>query len=129
MLATGTTPKLATLSPQFLVLDLERACAFYQEKLGFVTAFIYGDFYAGVERDGVMLHLKLSDHPDPSRAFKQQNEHLDVYVTTNNVEALYQEYQGRDTPFLKLIHTTDWGTKEFVVKDIDGYILYFGEPT
>jgi uncharacterized glyoxalase superfamily protein PhnB len=73
------------------------------------------------------IHLKLSDDPDPSRAFKQQNEHLDVYIATDNVDDLYQEYQGRNTPFLMPLHTTDWGTREFAVQDADGYILYFGQ--
>jgi catechol 2,3-dioxygenase-like lactoylglutathione lyase family enzyme len=119
--------KLEAITPQFLVLDLNRVCAFYREKLGFEIAFVYGDFYAGAERDGVTIHLKLSDHPDPSREFKRRNEHLDAYIATEDIESLYREYQDRDVPFLKAIETTDWGTREFAVRDPEGYILYFAQ--
>ena len=86
---------LKALSPQFLMLDLEAAVAFYTEKLGFTVEFTYGDFYVSVQRDGITLHLKLSDDPDPNRAFRKQGEHLDAYIETDDVEVLFSEYQGR----------------------------------
>jgi uncharacterized glyoxalase superfamily protein PhnB len=91
------------------------------------VAFTYSDFYAGVERDEVVIHLKRSDEPDPSRAFKRQGEHLDAYVTVEDVDALYEEYRSRGVPFARPLETTAWGTREFVVIDPDGYILYFGQ--
>jgi hypothetical protein len=30
-------------------------------------------------------------------------------------------------PLLKDVHETDWGTREFVIKDDPGHTLYFGE--
>lgn len=119
--------KLRSLAPQFLVLDLQEARAFYQDKLGFQVEFAYQDFYASVQRDGITIHLKLSDEPDPSHAFKHQNEHLDVYISTDNIEVLYAEFQSRGVNFLKPLHTTEWNTREFVVQDNSGYILYFGQ--
>ncbi len=119
--------RLCSITPQFLVQNLDKALSFYTETLGFEIAFTYSDFYAGVARDGLVIHLKLSDEADPSRAFKQQHEHLDVYFSTDDVEALYQEYQSRGVSFLKPLQATPWGTREFVVQDGDGYILYFGQ--
>jgi uncharacterized glyoxalase superfamily protein PhnB len=122
-----TGAKLITLAPQFLVLDLQAACAFYVEKLGFRVAFTYDDFYAGVERDGIRIHLKLSDTPDPSRQAKQREDHLDVYITVEDVAALYAEYQSRGVTFAQPLETRPWGMREFVVWDNSGYILYFGQ--
>jgi uncharacterized glyoxalase superfamily protein PhnB len=122
-----TTTKLIAITPQFLVLDLQAACAFYVEKLGFRVAFIYGDFYAGVERDGLMIHLKLSDDPDPGRKIKQTEEHLDAYITVEDVTALYAEYQSRGVVFAQPLETRLWGMREFVVWDNSGFILYFGQ--
>jgi len=121
--------RVSRIIPQFLVLNLEEALSFYRERLGFEVAFTYSDFYAGVARDGLMIHLKLSDEADPSRAFKQQHEHLDAYVEVTDAEALYQEYQERGVTFLKPLQATPWGTREFTVQDPDGYILYFGQDT
>lgn len=122
-----TAAKLIAITPQFLVLDLEAACAFYVEKLGFRVAFIHGDFYAGVERDGIAIHLKLSDTPDPGRQVKQDEEHLDVYITVEDVAALYAEYQNRGVVFAQPLETKPWGMREFVVWDNSGFILYFGQ--
>ena len=122
-----TEAKLTNIAPQFLVLDLEEARTFYVEKLGFRVAFIYGDFYAGVERDGITIHLKLSDTPDPSRQVKQRDDHLDVYITVDDVAALYAEYQSRGVVFAQSLETKPWGMQEFVVWDNNGYILHFGQ--
>jgi uncharacterized glyoxalase superfamily protein PhnB len=120
--------RLRAVTPQFLVTDLERATAFYTEKLRFRVAFVYQDFYAGVERDGILIHLKRSDEPDPARAFRQAGGHLDVYIQTEGVDALYREFQGREgITFGRPVEETDWGTREFSVVDESGYILFFGE--
>ena len=116
-----------TVAPQFLVLDLQSACAFYVDKLGFRVSFTYGDFYAGVERDGIKIHLKLSDAPDPSRQIKQRDGHLDVYITVDDVAALYAEYQSRGVVFSQPLETKPWGMQEFVVWDNSGFILHFGQ--
>ena|SRR5579862_6565912 len=120
--------QLISIAPQFLVVDLEAACAFYVEQLGFRVAFIHGGFYAAVERDGVTVHLKLWDNVDLSREAKQHEDHLDAYIGVEDVEALYTEYQGRNVTFAQPLELKPWGAREFVVWDNSGYILYFGQP-
>ncbi len=122
-----TGARLISIVPQFLVLDLQAACAFYVEKLGFRVAFTFGDFYAGVERDGIMIHLKLSDTPDPGRQTKQREDHLDVYINVDDVAALYAEYQSRGVMFAQPLEVKPWGMREFVVWDNSGFILHFGQ--
>ena len=92
ILTVLTEAKLTAITPQFLVLDLRAACTFYAEKLGFHVAFTYSDFYAGVERDGVTIHLKLSDSPDPSRQAKQRDSHLGATGNTINKELCAAKY-------------------------------------
>jgi catechol 2,3-dioxygenase-like lactoylglutathione lyase family enzyme len=130
MSRTDSRPTLTSAAPQFLVQDLDAACAFYRDQLGFEIAFRYGEpaFYAGVARDGVSLHLKQTDEPEPSRRFKLQGKHLDVYIQTRNIEALHDEYAARGVAPLKPLQSTPWGTREFALQDPDGYILYFGQP-
>ena len=122
-----TEAKLNAITPQFLVLDLQETCSFYVEKLGFRVAFIFDDFYAGVQRDGITIHLKHSDSPDPSRQFKRREDHLDAYITAEDVAALYAEFQSRDVVFAQPLETKPWGMREFVVWDNSGYILHFGQ--
>src|SRR6187397_2065717 len=44
----------------FVVQDVLRSVEHYRDVLGFHTEFLYGDptFYAGLERDGVAIHLQ-----------------------------------------------------------------------
>jgi len=120
--------RLLSLAPQFLTQDLESATSFYTDQLGFRELFQFEGFYAAVARDGVVLHLKHSDEPDPGHAFKRQHEHLDVYITTDDVDGICREFQERGVALTQPIHDTAWGTREFVVEDRDGYLLYFGQP-
>lgn len=125
---TATKPRLERGAPQFLVLDVDKSAAYYREKLGFTLDFIYGGFYASVSRDDVTIHLKLVDEADPCRALRLEGEHLDIYIRTAGVEALYAELQQRGAAILRPLEQTEWGTREFAVEDDNGYILYFGEP-
>ena len=45
------------IHPILGVRDLERALAFYIDRLGFKLAFRDGDNYAGLRRDEVELHM------------------------------------------------------------------------
>jgi uncharacterized glyoxalase superfamily protein PhnB len=74
-----------------------------------------------------MIHLKLSDTPDPSRQAKQREDHLDVHITVDDVTALYAEYQSRGVLFAQPLETKPGGMREFVVWDNSGFILYFGQ--
>ena len=64
-------PSIKTAAPQFLVNDLDEAIAFYKERLGFTTDFVYGDFYAGVSRDGAVIHLKCAPKLDAERTHRK----------------------------------------------------------
>jgi len=117
------------MAPQFLVQDLDAACAFYRDQLGFVVDFVYGEtpVYAGVVRDGITIHLKHTDEPEPSRQFKSQGEHFDIYVYTDNVDALYEEYSTKGVFITKPLADEPWGTREFAIQDNNGYLIYFGQ--
>ncbi|HLJ57065.1 MAG TPA: VOC family protein [Chthonomonadaceae bacterium] len=128
MSQVGSECTVERLSPQFLVRDLDAAIAFYRDMLGFDVAFVFGGFYAGVERGGASIHLKHSDEPDPSHEYKRRHEHLDAYVRVRNIDALSAELAGRGVALLSPLAATEWGTREFALADADGYILYFGEP-
>ena len=54
----GGAVQITGIAPQFLVDDLDRAVAYYRDKLGFELDFIYESFYASVSRDGFAIHLK-----------------------------------------------------------------------
>ena len=57
----GASRNLASISPFFIVKDLQTSVAYYRERLGFQLDFQgpEGDpYYAGVSRDGIGIMLK-----------------------------------------------------------------------
>src|SRR5579859_215569 len=50
--AVRPSTRVTGIAPQFLVGDLDRAIAYYCDKLGFQLDFTYQSFYAAVTRDG-----------------------------------------------------------------------------
>ncbi|MEE9609070.1 MAG: VOC family protein [Myxococcota bacterium] len=120
-------PSIKTAAPQFLVNDLDEAIAFYKERLGFTTDFVYGDFYAGVSRDGAVIHLKCAPKLDAERTHRKSGEHLDAFLSVSGVTELHEELTSRDVPITKPLEKRPWGELDFYIEDPDGYILCFSE--
>lgn len=120
-------PTIRTVAPQFLVNNLANAIAFYEDRLGFTTDFVYGDFYACVSRDGAPIHLKCAPMLDAERAHRKAGEHLDAFVAVSGIGALHDEMVGRGATITKPLGERPWGTLDFYVEDPDGYILCFSE--
>jgi uncharacterized glyoxalase superfamily protein PhnB len=124
-----TAAQVTGIAPQFLVLDLDRAIAYYRDKLGFSLDFVYDDFYASVSRNGFALHLKHTDELPPDRPFRKQHEHLDAYIGVNGVRDLFAEFQTTGANITKQLEERPWSAIDFEVQDPDGYILCFSEST
>ena len=119
-------PTLLAAEPQLFTTNLSASIAFYTAKLGFNTAFTYGDppFYAQVTRDGVSLNLRTLDEL-PTRA--QEGELLSATITVDDIEGLYAEFQAEHTPFHEPLKVESWGARTFIIRDPDtNFILFAG---
>ena len=120
--------QIARVIPQLRTTDLGAAIEFYTAKLGFTLEFQYEDFYAGVRTGDCMLHLKLSDAPDPSIAFVDNEDHFHLYLQVADITAVAEELKRKGVPLLRDVHETAWRTRECIIRDADGHTLYFGQP-
>lgn len=118
---------LTGIAPQFLVDDLDRAIAYYCDKLGFELDFNYQSFYASVTRDGFGIHLKHAPKLAGDREFQKQNEHLDAYISVSGIRSLFSELEMRGAQVIKPLEERPWACLDFYVEDPDGYILCFSE--
>jgi catechol 2,3-dioxygenase-like lactoylglutathione lyase family enzyme len=118
---------IAAAAPQLLVDDLERSLAFYEGRLGFAREFTYADFYAGVVRDGAVIHLKCAPKLAAGRAHRAAGEHLDAYLIVTGIRDLHDELARRGAPIVKPLEERPWGMLDFYVEDPDGYVLCFSE--
>src|SRR5688572_5208597 len=100
MVAVGNIIRIA---PQFLVDDLDRAIAYYRDKLGFEVEFVYDSFYASVSRDGFGIHLKHATKVAAERTNRKENEHLDAYIGVSDAHALHAELLSRGASVIRAI--------------------------
>ena len=101
--------KVTSLAPQFLVDDLSAAIAYYRDRLGFETDFVYESFYASVSRDGFSIHLKCAPKTVADRTYRKQNEHLDAYVGVRGIEALFNELKSKGAHIIRSLEERPWG--------------------
>jgi predicted enzyme related to lactoylglutathione lyase len=121
-----TYPKIKTMSPLFVVNDLERSLDFYTLELGFEIDFRYEDFYAGIIRNDHTLHLKCGSPVSDERLNKRENEHLDLYFSVEDIDSLFESMKSRPVNIVQPLREMPYG-REFYITDPDGYILGFLE--
>ena len=125
-----TTRNLVSISPFFIVKDLQASVAHYIERFGFELDFQgpEGDvYYAGVKRDGASIMLKTITPdvlPQPNHT-RHGWARWDAYIYTLDPDSLFDEFRGRGASFVKELSFIDDGLWGFEVTDADGYILAF----
>jgi len=122
---------LASISPFFIVKDLQVSISYYVERLGFQVDFRGPDdgpySYAGVSRDGIGVMLKaiLPDVlPQPNHT-RHEWARWDAYIYTLNPDALFDEFSQRGASFVTKLSFIDEGLWGFEITDADGYVLAF----
>ncbi len=115
------------IAPQFFTQDIPRTLAYYKDKLGFDCVGAWQDppVYAIVARDQQHIHFRCAD-PPAANPDKYADELLDAYLRVEDADALYAEYRGLGVEFTRELANTEWGSREFVIKDCDGRLLAFG---
>lgn len=119
--------KIRSVTTQLRTTDLAASIRFYTERLGLELEFQYQDFYAGLRAGDQSFHLKHVDERDPSIEYVEEEGHFHLYFGTDDAAALAGELKAKGVRLAKEVHDTPWQTREFVVEDDQGHILYFGQ--
>jgi catechol 2,3-dioxygenase-like lactoylglutathione lyase family enzyme len=121
---------LVSISPFFIVKDLNASIAFYVERLGFHVEFTGpadGPYYAGVCRDAVVIMLKAIAPgvlPCPNHT-RHEWARWDAYVYTVDPDTIFAEFKERGVTFVKELSFIDDGLWGFEITDADGYVIAF----
>jgi len=123
-------PRIMGVSPFFLVADVTKAAEFYRDKLGFkIIGYFFEEppVFAMVGRDDrvVMLSLMETSRGGSNRGHK--SDALDAYFGVDDVDALYAEFQQTGADIIMPPQLRIYGMKELEVRDLDGYVLCFGQ--
>ncbi len=107
------------------VRDVVEAAAFYQEKLGFTTAGMWGESpcFSIVGRGTVTLFLDQAREDGPIPL----NQYWAAYIYVDDVDAYLEELKSRDVEIVRGPENMDHGCREIDVKDLDGHIIAFGQ--
>jgi catechol 2,3-dioxygenase-like lactoylglutathione lyase family enzyme len=129
----STKAVIAGAEPQLFVADIKASCDFFAGKLGFGVVFTYGEppFYAQVKRDGARINLRCVEHPVIDAALRDREQLLAASLTvatTEEIKALFLEFQAAGVTFFQTLKREPWGARTFIVRDPDGNLLLFAGP-
>jgi catechol 2,3-dioxygenase-like lactoylglutathione lyase family enzyme len=134
------TPTISGITPFFIVGNVPATLSFYRDKLGFEVTFRGpspdDEFFGIVRRDAAVIWFKalgavVDDKEvlvEPVPNFGREPAFCwDAYLEVPDPDALAAEFESRGV--LLSVPLTDRrgdGLRGFVIKDIDGYGLFFG---
>jgi len=108
------------VNPGFTVLDLQKAIAFYTEKLGFTFEFDWGEppYFAGIRLGNVSVHL-----------MKREKEagNNSAYFAVEDVDSLYNFHQSNGVEITETIANRPYDMRDYQVRDLYGNYLGFGQ--
>lgn len=122
-------------SPLLIVRDVPETLAFFRDKLGFEVTFEGPEpndiFFGIVQRGRAMIMFKSIDVepvPNWTRDIGHGIASWDAYVYVPDPDALYEEYSARNVDFRVTLGNNSDNLRGFEVRDVNGYIIYFGRP-
>ena len=117
-------------APYFPVPDVSAAVTHYERVFGFRGEYAAGDppQFAIVSRDGLAIMFRLVADRAEIVPNELQSGTWDVFFWVDDVQSLFDELhaKGADVVYGPILQT-EYGMKEFAVRDPSGYVLGFGQ--
>ena len=124
-----------TVWPAFRARDARALIRFLVDAFGFVETVVYGD-----QPDGsgdVVVHAQLSwplgggvmlgsVRDDPDAVWTVPPGSTGCYVVTDSPDALHDRAVAAGAQVVQGLHDTDYGSREFAVRDPEGNLWSFG---
>ena len=113
-----------------LVDNVQVAGDYYQDKLGFEVTYFDKNpsHYAYANRGEVWMHFAcFADAGPEPNSVAVPPDMFDAYVYVDDVDALHAELAERGAEIIGVVTDTEYGCREFRVRDPHGYILAFGK--
>jgi catechol 2,3-dioxygenase-like lactoylglutathione lyase family enzyme len=127
---TDANRTLIRSAPYFLVADVDKASAYYERVLGFAAEYTAGSpaAFAIQSRDGLAVMLRLASPGVTLVPNEAQRGTWDAFFWTSDVRKLLAELRSRGaTLAYDLVYQDAYDMDEFAVRDLDGYVLGFGQ--
>jgi uncharacterized glyoxalase superfamily protein PhnB len=106
------------------VLDLKRSTDYYTSLLGLSTDF-EAPGWSFLSRDN--FRVMLGECADAIPPGELGDHSYYGYITVNDIDTLYREYQQSGVQFTQRLADKPWGMREFGIRTVDGHRLMFGQ--
>ena len=126
---------LDRVSPVLGVKRVRQAAEYYRDVLGFSLDPVDGVFqpsadepdgvYGIVKHGSVWIHFQIRRGELPSRG--RQGFERDVYLVVDDLADLHADLVRRGANVIQAPCDAPYGLREFVVEDLNGYRLAFGQ--
>lgn len=120
--------RLRNSTTVLLVGNIEPTMAWYK-RLGFESRYFPPGF-AILQRDDIEIFLQQQPgYVAPDDPGRRKREAWNLYVVTDDVNALYEEYSAlQGVTISRPLCPQEYGMLEFDVMDLNGHRLVFAEP-
>ena len=122
------------LTPNLVVENVNRTAEYYQKTLGFeviLTVPETGTFdFAMLKLDNVTIMFQsMKSFVEALPEYKDQKigGTMFLYFDVENLDEIYNKAKIANAEIVVDINITFYGTREFTMKDSDGYLLVFAE--
>jgi catechol 2,3-dioxygenase-like lactoylglutathione lyase family enzyme len=119
------------LTPMLSVADLQRTIAFYCNELGFQCVQTFGDprpVWCYLKRDSVDLMFNQPPAAEIAELPRRAKDFQIYYFYPDDVASLHATWKAGALP-VRGLRVTNYGMKEFELRDPDGHWLWFGQST
>lgn len=124
--------RMKSTGPYFLVDDVFATAEYYRDVLGFSFEEFFGvpPSFTIVSRDEIRILLRQVRPSRPPVARPNRtvmDETFDAYVWVDNVDALAAELHAKKADIVEGPVDRIYRMRELLVRDLNGYVLAFGE--
>ena len=105
------------VTPELPVANLAIAQRWFQDVLGFQTAWVWEDRFAAVFHDEVQFYLRKTDQPIAA---------VRCYLHVQAADPWYTRCKNQGARILDELRSTPWGAREFAVAACDGHVVRIG---
>lgn len=127
--------EIGSASPLFIVRNVPATLEYYRDKLGFEVTFEGPEpddiFFGIVQRGRSMIMFKAIDVeplPNHTRELGHGIARWDAYIYVPDPDALFEEFKLRGVEFVTQLENNTDNLRGFEVKELNGYVIYFGRP-
>lgn len=118
------------ICPLIVVKDINRARYFYEEILGQVVKYDFGeniqfegDFSIHLEK-----HFKALIDSAGDKDIQHRSNNFELYFESENIIEIERKLKLAKVEFIHELTKQPWGQRVIRVYDYDGYIIEIGEP-